>query len=493
MFEFLAALYLILLPLFFVGGPNGVREYLSIIISFALWMVALAFGSVPDIPMPVVCFIAWVWMSVFWSRNKENAILDALVMSSFVTCFAVIQHIDRTLALLLSFLPAPGIAALMLFEEWKMATGKLSVGHHPGGIFGNANHAGVYLALNVLTGVWLAIEMSLWLTPFVLLVILGVFYSRSRNAQFSTLAGIASVFVFMGQWWIIILAPIILCWFVWVFDNKGLAGRNIIFRKAFDLIKKNPVFGYGINSFRLEHSFIPPAHQTHRVHNDILEFCVDLGVIGLGVLVWIYASVDWTVNPLLSAQLVVGILTACLFFTFREIHTGMPLWTLLAVLSPSIPASPGFPLTLIIMAGLSYILWNNIGGKIVGLYWFAAGSRKKTKEEQYAYCMKAIQHDANGIYLARSSYLASINLQPEQAWDLTARGLYAFDGSTVLYSVYEQLSKAAMIMGAVALADYYSKCGLAINPKSSNGIEFSKAIEGIKMKMIGGSKCVGSV
>lgn len=499
MFEALAVFYLVVLPLFYIGGPNGIREFLSIAATMAAW-VALAGhsilgGSLPYLALPVCVFAGWSALSVLWSNSKDNSIFDWLMIASCITAFYVIQQIDREFALLICFAPAPAISVTMLREEVLLSRGKTT--GHPGGLFGNSNHAGAYLAINVLIGVWLATEISFYLAPFVLLTILAVFSSRSRGAQVSVLAGVASVFLFMGQWWILTLAPVVMAYIIcrMVKLNRRYAGRDIIFRKAWDLIKDRPLFGWGLNSFRFEHGYRNPGCQSHRVHNDFLEFWNDLGLVGLGVLAWIYASADWTFSPFLSAQLIVGLLTACLFFTFREIHTAMPVWCLLAVLIPTSQAvSPSMAFAVMALAVLPYIFWIHVGKKILGLYWYAKGSYQRTPEAQYKHCLKALHYDPNTIYMARTAYLATQNRDPHKAWDLCCQALYKFDGMTVLYTLYDQTSRAALQLGGVEIADYFNKQSLKLNPKFGNSLKFSEVIADLKAQFVaGGAKCVGGV
>jgi len=501
MLEAFACFFLLALPIFYPGGPNGVREYLSVTGMALLGAIAgigyLYSAPLPAPSLPILLFGGYIVLSVFWSGNKEHSIFDGLMILSCLTAYYVAQHIDRETALFLCFAPAPGIAATMMWEEVKYR--KLMAASHlltdaermmqesykrPGGLFGNCNHAGVYLALNVLTGAWLAQNVTLWVLPFVLLTVLGIFYSRSRNAQAATLIGIASIFMFMKLW--LVFIPVLAIGIIALarIKNKRLSDRNVIFAKAISLILEKPVFGWGLNTFRIEHSYRKPFVATHRVHNDFLEFWYDLGVIGLMLIGFIYWSADWSFSPLLSAQLLIGAGTALWFFTFREIHTAMPVFGLLGALTPPVTASPYAPMIiLLLLIAVPRLLWENIGKRVVGLYWYVKASHRKTKEDQYALCAKAIEYDRNSEYLTRCSYLAAKNGEINMAWDLCCRALYRFDGVITLYSLYAQTAKAALIKGAYGLADIYNRISLDLNPAFPASIAFRGELDRIQANL----------
>jgi hypothetical protein len=420
---------------------------------------------------------------VFWSGSKDGSIFDCLMLLSCLSAYYVAQHIDREIALFLCFAPAPGIAATMVWEEMKHR--KAIASNHPtperpGGLFGNCNHAGVYLAVNVLTGAWLAQNVTMWILPFVLLTVLGTFYSRSRNAQAATLIGVASIFLFMKAW--LIFIPILIAGLIALarIKNRSPSKRNLIFAKALCLISEKPLFGWGLNTFRIEHSFRKPFVATHRVHNDFLEFWYDLGFIGLMLIGFIYWSADWSFSPLLSAQLLIGLGTAFWFFTFREIHTAMPVFGLLGTLTPPATASPYAPIVVLLLIAVPYILWVNIGQRVIGLYWYVKASRQTTKEGQYELCAKAVEHDQNSQYLTRCAYLAAKNGEMNMAWDLCCRALYRFDGIITLYSLYAQVAKAALIRGAFGLADMYNRISLDLNPAFPVSVAFREELDRIQ-------------
>ena len=494
MLESFAVYFLVVLPIFYIGGPNGVREYLSIIGASLYWMVALGChvlsGADIFLPsMPIMLFGLWCFLSVFWSGAKENSIFDCLMILSCLTAFTVVQQINMELALLLCFLPSPGIATTLLYDEYhyrlqlKAGTNK----DRPGGIFGNCNHSGVYLAINVLVGAWLAQQISLWFIPFVIITICAAFYSRSRNAQTSMLVGTVAIFLFAEQWLIfgiMFMAGLVVLWKI----KRHTGDRDVIAKKAFSLIRQKPFYGWGLNTFRIEHCYFNPPYQTHRVHNDYLEFWSDIGFVGLFFLYLIYSNINWSFSPLLSAQVIIVLWSALWFFPFREVHTAMPIWGLLAVLIP-VGQFSITPLIGVLLLALPYIIWTYIGRRIIALYWYATGSRQKTKEDQYAHVLNAVKYDENSVYLSRGAYLAAVNKDPNMAWDLCARALYQFDGQVTLISMYDQISRAALMMGAVALSDYFNKKSLKLDKEFISSVQFSQKIAEIKTKMMGDQSC----
>jgi O-antigen ligase len=104
-------------------------------------------------------------------------------------------------------------------------------------------------------------------------------------------------------------------------------------RVAWKLIKKKPVFGWGLNSFLINRQDIDTKPGEH-VHCEPIEILYELGVVGL--ILWLAAVGIIMVRgwgspfmPMLLAMLVVSLF----YFPLRRPHTGLMFWITLGLLA----------------------------------------------------------------------------------------------------------------------------------------------------------------
>lgn len=479
MAELTAFLFLVVLMLWQRGAPNGVRDHLMVSGAFLTVLVVLVGGifagsvSFPAPPLAVMLFGIWIAVSVLWAGHWEQAVSGALLLLAGLIFLCVAQRADPEWLLFLSFAPAPGVAGLMIFEKKE--------GFHPPGMFENSNHSGVYLALNLLIGAWLAVNVTPWIAPFVAVVAAGIYRSGCRTAFVATGAGVASLLFFYGEYGIFALLTAFIGLPVAAFVLlQNWSGRMEIFKNIVNLIAKKPIYGWGINNFRVENWRAVPQFVTHRAHNDYLEFVFELGVVGLVLFFGIFASVDWFRDPILSAQLVVALVAMLGFFPFREVHTVLPI---LAVLAVTIPAAPGtvslpLPVAAILCVAIPWLLWSHVGRKVVGLYFWVMGSRQKTREDALPFMLRALGFDANGEYVTRTILYAAKD-HADLAWDLTGYMVYRYDGRLVKGAMMDQASRMAYRMGAIAIARHWNRqaLGLKSTLKDDNALKFKEVID----------------
>lgn len=160
----------------------------------------------------------------------------------------------------------------------------------------------------------------------------------------------------------------------------------------------------------------------------------------------------------------------------------MPIMALLGALMVDSPVLY-IPVGMVILLAIPCILWVHVGRKVVGLYWYAMGSRKKTAAEQFEYCQNAVKWDPNSYYVARTVYLAVRNGKLKYAWDLCEKAINNFDGYTTLASLYAQVAKMALLVGAFNVAEMYNSKSLELDPGFVASLDFRAELERIKMRL----------
>lgn len=464
-------LFLILsvIPCVYYAAANGSHDYLAIIFSFVIWI----FWIINGVPFNVSVYslVAWLALSVFWSSQKESSIFDLFVLSSFFTVALAVKYVDISMAMMFSFLPVPGMAALEIYQLYK---GQKA--NRRGSLFGNTNHSGVYFTINFFIGLWLSFNVSFVFLPFVILVMAGIFASTCRGAILSLCIGMGVLSAYIFNSWFLIV-PMAIIGVVAVVLSRGgtiheyveimkyaLGSRGAIFMKTITMIKNKPIFGYGLNMFRSEHPyFVESIIITHRTHNDLLEITFETGIIGLFLCGYFFYNLSWN-DPFISAGIVAGLISSLFFFTFREAHTAGPMMILCGY-SLNTTETITIPLWLsaLIILFLLNMFYGTIIKRLVALYWFAVGSTKKDPDEQINCLAKSLKYNQEGEALWRYSRLIRKN-SPEESLNAAIALVYNYDGVVTLWVCYDELARACLRMGSPQIAAFFNQQSLACNP-----------------------------
>ena len=195
----------------------------------------------------------------------------------------------------------------------------------------------------------------------VIVMSLAIIFSRSRAGILSFAASMVFlVCIFRGEWgsrtklWIIVsILVIVLLAGIWMGLDvvterfAGIAdtsqvdtayGRFIIWRASLGLVKRYPIFGSGLGTFVSVFPVVQTEFLTKYIydhaHNDYIEFVVELGLVGLIVLIWILVSFVRKTATLLRADstpyargLTAGIaasILAILLHSFTDFGLHMP-------------------------------------------------------------------------------------------------------------------------------------------------------------------------
>lgn len=180
------------------------------------------------------------------------------------------------------------------------------------GMFQNANSAGFMFMLS--TPFWIALLLwhkkriiRLWSAIIAFIMLAGLALTGAR----ASIVGVFVSFFFFALWkrklkyYIGALVVIVVIIFSTpqiqeLFSaaarvDRGLTSRDVIWKNAFDIIKKNPIFGVGLGNFM--HSYSPYLstawdkgfiQDIPHAHNYIISKTADMGIFGLIWAVFLY-------------------------------------------------------------------------------------------------------------------------------------------------------------------------------------------------------------
>ncbi|SMN02375.1 Oligosaccharide repeat unit polymerase Wzy [uncultured Candidatus Thioglobus sp.] len=291
--------------------------------------------------MPTIFTINWLklsWislfllgtLSIFWSVNIDFTISKWLTWFAVLCAYIVGYHLKSDNQNLIKFswglLIAAFLIALIGILQYWFDPFSLTQAATPSSTFGNKNMATQPLVLILPLALFLLSSKTIkgdqaWIVAILsALVMLFVFYTRTRSSWLSILIEIILIAGFMlikrkelGAWiswdknktkasWFALGIFLLLInfndqgfrpFFEKVINAVGGASssgnlRLTIFSVAIDMIKASPVFGTGLGSWfdnEVQGGFGTYNVMTYKhVHNDLLELGVELGLVGIALL-----------------------------------------------------------------------------------------------------------------------------------------------------------------------------------------------------------------
>jgi len=510
--EFYIFLLIAVIPFFKWQQREEGRNVVTMAITGLFVILWLTTGTLPIVldrtTIIVFCFALWMVASMSWSNSRQSG-QDLYFMLCCLFIFLISRRIPFNI--LLPIILAPGLvfAFLTVYNcKHPILSAKDLPITYP--IFGNANHIGAFLVIPLFAGAWLNLNMSLWFIPAVVLIAVAIAVTPCRGAQIGAITGL--LFVACIQHPLFLLAvPIVILIAYYLLKSrfKSCAHRISIFIGALLLIKKMPISGHGLRTFRREYpntvptlrksefinklfpgGFDAEVQTSHRIHNDHLEIIFELGIVGYVLFLAIFSSLSWGDNLLLSGAIIAFAVHGLFFFPLREAHTAFPFWALagsMAATSGSIIAiSPMITGVLIIVVGrLTY----GVIVKLLGLAYYDYASKinvapnaedreGKTKlATKQNFLNRAIQCDPyNNIYLTEGYYYNVFN-NPETAFQFASRCMENYDGGKVKWGVCDQYARGLLRLGGFGAVRMALKYTLHICPGFKQSIDLMKQID----------------
>jgi hypothetical protein len=471
-----------------------------------LWLLTNTLPVVWDTTtIAVICFSMWMIASMLWTKSRQSS-QDLYFMIVCLVIFLVSRRIDLEILLLMLFVPGVVFSAASLYYYKSKILDK----RWP--IFGNPNHVAAFLLIPMFAGIWLTFNLSLFLAPLVILIVVALVAQSCRGA----IAGL--VYILCTQFPSVIyvmpfsILGLIILGILKLKENRGNVYHRISqIVAALMLIIKAPIAGYGLRTFRREYPNVMKkifdnaimkrflmnsidtsiASQTsHRIHNDQLEIIFELGLIGYVLFLLIFSSLMWTASPLLAGAVIAFAVHGLFFFPLREAHTAFPFWALAGgMASTSLPVMTINPLLSIVFIVIVGRLFYEIVIKTLGLSYYDLAYRipvaanaedevgKSALKKRQLFLDMAIRCDPyNNIYLTEGYYYNVFN-NPEPAFQYASRCMENYDGGKVKWGVSDQYARALLRLGGFGVAKLALKHSLHLCPDFKQSIELMKQVE----------------
>jgi len=258
----------------------------------------------------VIIYFAWTAWSIIGTYNAIDlamhfqALMTALQIGVFIFLVAGIIALYRNISIVMIAIIIGGIIVALssyLYGEFQLAT-QIEARTRATGLAGNANSFAYYLLFAVFAVFFFwEIKSSLWwrviLSALLAIYVSGIIYSGSRK-------GFLTLVVFTILWFLFCLGkrlfkkPITVfvtllilsvgIYFITDFVmSKTLLGKRFeyaikegedtrvqMYKEGFDMIEKNPLFGVGLNNYRVLSSFEMYSHS------DYIEVAANTGILG---------------------------------------------------------------------------------------------------------------------------------------------------------------------------------------------------------------------
>jgi O-antigen ligase len=306
-----------------VLGASGIFTYLLYLNNFHI-KFKLTYHK-----LPLLLLFAFAVLSLFWTKSIDFSISQLTLWISAFFIFIIVSSIElnkQNLNKLLFFIVFMGflIAVIGIYQHLIGIDNRMLISQlaQPSSTFNNKNYAMQVLVLIVPVALYMFIDSvnkyRSYIFAFILSVILIYsFYSKTRSAWLGISLEFVLFFVLIyfyksqiiwdkHKTFASIFAFILFIFFIHL-DSSGFINafgiisekansvieyaqntenrRYILYSVAWQMIGQNPLFGTGIGSFyfnvldslRSEFDVFGPK----RVHNDVLQLVVELGIVGL--------------------------------------------------------------------------------------------------------------------------------------------------------------------------------------------------------------------
>src|SRR5579871_765070 len=254
----------------------------------------------------IILYLALAGISILWTSSSSRGVAAAYWAGLVAEVLAVYLLLrrpavdDNARRMMRGFIIG---AMLLAVVAWiAPATDDLRLGNED---FLHPNLIGFYFAIGCLAAAHLAQKQKLWSAPAIALGVTTIrtlskgaiiaflvagLYCVMRGSKLSRKArvwiGILSTLVLVSFWG---LAEAYLNLYATGNNVETLTGRTYIWSQTIELFLEKPWFGYGFDSFR----WIFPAFADflpNHAHNELFQQLFTYGVVGIVVVIGVYAS-----------------------------------------------------------------------------------------------------------------------------------------------------------------------------------------------------------
>ncbi|MFA5340787.1 MAG: O-antigen ligase family protein [Clostridia bacterium] len=490
------------IPFFYWQQREEGRNLVGALITGFFLILWLLTNTVPiswDTPtIAVFCFTLWMIASMFWTNSRQSS-KDIYTIVCCLVIFLVARRMTFDILMPILFVPGLVFAGVSLYYH-NIVINKVEDQRLKWPIFGNSNHVGAFLLVPLFVGLWLSFNVSWMIFPFTVVIGIAIALNQCRGAQLGAIIGLLFV-ASMQVKWMVIAFPILFIAAMIIYRKRitSIAHRFAVLIAALFIIKKAPIAGHGLRTFRREYPNIIPEllenkftksiftkdvrkdkrtsvieqNSSHRIHNDMMEIVLELGLIGLFLFLLIFQSLSWD-NYFFAGAIIAFSVHGFFFFPLREAHTAFPFFALLGAMATTnaivMAINPIIAVTLIfIVARISY----EIAVKILGLSYFQqyckigvlpnSEDKKKLEQKQF-FINNAIKCDPyNNVYLTEGDFINALT-NKELAFQYISRCMENTDGGKVRWGISDQYARALLRLGGFGVAKLALNYSLHICP-----------------------------
>ncbi len=293
---------------------------------YGIWLLANG-STIPmdGLTIATLSLALWIFISLLWS-SQGYCVLEIINWFSYLLLFTAARSIPLELSAWIILPNAAILSALQLYYQ----SLKSRQGHgwetlqFP--VFGNTNHNASFLLTGFYAALWLCLNETAALAPFVILIGIAIGRSKCRGATLALAVSLLCVTVIVHSEVLCYISGAVIT--VAVFNGARLfhtimggsfRDRVGIYRDAFKRIHPRWITGRGMNFFR--------AVPYGRVHNDHIELIGEIGIIGYLLFLNIFLQI--TFDPIIFSALIAFFIAGLFFYPLREIHTVTPFWVLM--------------------------------------------------------------------------------------------------------------------------------------------------------------------
>ncbi|MDZ7337760.1 MAG: O-antigen ligase family protein [candidate division KSB1 bacterium] len=309
----------------------------------AAWLIELASGLrqervrlFPRVTVPYAALLCLGALSAMWAPKPLLTLLDIWQMSKILVLFLYLvntvrdrEEVQFVLGVLLLGAALQGVIVLLqnatglslgFFGQQTKAEffhpeEDVSLVRRPGGTVGHANTLGRYFVLLLPTGIFLSLNSEKRRTFYLLTTgmgLLGMVLTLSRSAwvglAFALMVGWVAKRRRRGEgsgrrgkgWAVVLLLAIVAAFGPTIYrrmvspDFGATMSRLTTAEVALRVIRDHPLLGVGLNNYKeaLDTYFDPsdPFTRVAPVHNLYLLFAGELGLVGLGLFLWLMVA-----------------------------------------------------------------------------------------------------------------------------------------------------------------------------------------------------------
>jgi O-antigen ligase len=534
---YLVGVILILLPLAKLSLKFGigfrVKEGLFYILSFSYICYMLLFGfKVVDshILYAMVLIAMYSTFSVIWSTNVEQSWQDIIKWWALVGLFIMVSTIPVNTLLIISVIPIPfilawGILQQLGYEPFDKTLTKYNkdlreLGEHNfRWSMGNLNHAAAFLAPYLFIAIYLTVNVSTWFAVLIPMILYGVYSTRCYTAMAGMFVGLCVIYPKYSLWMLSVIPACMIALLVFkkryseqykrLFEKKiyNLTSRFYYWLIAFNLWKKRPIFGWGMNSFSKE-TFECQAEMNEsdpsllgykdeqrdekakytpypeRAHNDLVEMLSDGGIIGFILLAGFMGTIIYSAivsgNYILLGGLICLMVHGCMFYTLSSFSYIPYILLAACVAQPSDIIWYAIPLPIAIIGVLviAKLCINRVIKAQMAMVWMHKSvtviedadadtmeGAQKGFNLQNEYINKAINlDDVNGHIL----HVAVTHKMKRDKWlalHYAERAIHLYDGTMRLPELFARCGELQMWCGNIEGAKKSLNYALYLNPR----------------------------